>query len=212
VKSAALAPRTARVHDLQMLEWLLYHDSQLRLLLASVEAPVVDQLMLGFSGAGARGQVWIGLAALILVLRPWRAAGVWRTFLALGLTFLVNDIVVKPAVGRERPFVVVADVRVVGEQPETLSFPSGHAASSFAGAFALTRVWPAARLPLWALAVLIAFSRIYIGVHYPLDVMFGALVGVGCAYLVLGRATCYIDDPHAVIAACRGSSVGRARD
>jgi undecaprenyl-diphosphatase len=76
--------------------------------------------------------------------------------------------------------------------PRTYSFPSGHAASTFGAAFAVSRMWPSGRALWWIIAVLIGYSRIYLGHHYPLDVFGGALVGIGTALWVLGgfhRAT-----------------------
>jgi len=65
--------------------------------------------------------------------------------------------------------------------PATYSFPSGHATVSFACAAVLALAVPRLRVPLYALAALIAFSRVYVGVHYPFDVLGGALLGVGIA-------------------------------
>jgi undecaprenyl-diphosphatase len=114
-----------------MLDWLLSFDEAVRFALGSYESPVLDPLMLGLSLAGQRGMVWIVLAVLFAVVRPGLAAAAWRAGMALLVAFLVNDAVLKPAVGRDRPFTAMMDVRVLGERPGSLSFPSGHAASSF---------------------------------------------------------------------------------
>ncbi len=107
--------------------------------------------------------------------------------LALAITLGVNGQIMKPLVGRQRPFVAQpADARVIQQPPPTTaSFPSGHAAAAVAGAMSLGRVWPAARWALAALAALIAYSRIYVGVHYPTDVLAGLLLGAACVWLVL---------------------------
>lgn len=70
---------------------------------------------------------------------------------------------------------------MIDRRPVTYSFPSGHAASAVAGAITLSWVWPHGRLVLWPLATLVALSRIYVGVHYPLDVL-GGVLGVACAW------------------------------
>jgi undecaprenyl-diphosphatase len=71
------------------------------------------------------------------------------------------------------------------EVPTTSSFPSGHALSSFACAFVLTRLAPRLAAPAFALAALIAMSRVYVGVHYPLDILVGAVLGVVVAIALL---------------------------
>ena len=65
------------------------------------------------------------------------------------------------------------------------AFPSGHAALAFAGAVVLTRVLPAGRIVWWVLAAATAYSRVYLGVHYPLDVLAGAVVGAASGFAVL---------------------------
>ncbi|MEE8130891.1 MAG: phosphatase PAP2 family protein, partial [Vicinamibacterales bacterium] len=112
--------------------------------------------------------------------------GVWRLVLALLVTYGVVELVLKPTLARDRPPVAHAGVVVSTALPGSFSFPSGHAASAAAGAFALSRIWPSATPALWMLALLIGASRVYLGVHYPLDVVAGLLIGLGCAYVVTG--------------------------
>ena len=88
-------------------------------------------------------------------------------------------------VGRDRPPAIVLDPEPLMEVPTTSSFPSGHASSSFACALVLARFAPRLTIPLFVLAALIAVSRVYVGVHYPLDILAGAVLGTVLATALL---------------------------
>jgi undecaprenyl-diphosphatase len=89
----------------------------------------------------------------------------------------------KQAVGRERPYVERPDPEPLMDTHLDVAFPSGHASTSFAGATVLALSLPRLAVPLYALATLVALSRVYVGVHYPGDIVGGALLGatVGAA-------------------------------
>jgi undecaprenyl-diphosphatase len=148
--------------------------------------PWLDAVMTGVSWLGYFPGVWFIAAAAALVHAPWRAAA-FRMCLAVSLTYAVTSGVIKPLVARERPYVTVVGARTVEASPATgPSFPSGHASTAVAGALAGARVWPAAAPVLWAVATTMALSRVYVGVHFPSDIVAGALVGAACAFFVLG--------------------------
>jgi undecaprenyl-diphosphatase len=148
--------------------------------------PAADAVMLALTRLGYGAGVWFALALTAMAWRRHRAAAT-RTLLALGVVLAVNDQIVKPRVARPRPFLAdVAAARVVQQPPPTTpSFPSGHTASAVVGAMSLSRVWPMARPALWLLGAGIALSRVYVGVHYPSDILAGALLGLAVAWLVL---------------------------
>ncbi len=168
-----------------MLDTIAVADHLVRAWLTTYRAPWLDDLLLSASDVGARGFVWVVAAAILFVFPP-RRAGAWRLLLTVGLTYLVVDGVLKTLMWRPRPFDVLADAYLIAAKPTNSSFPSGHAASAVAGAIAASRVVPEARVVWVLLALLIAYSRIYVGVHFPLDVLAGALVGTACALFVLG--------------------------
>jgi undecaprenyl-diphosphatase len=140
--------------------------------------------MAALSTFGRGGVGWLVIGAALA------AAGklTVRTFLQLAasilLTTIVSDHIVKPWVGRARPFVTTPQVEVIGHPPGDASFPSGHSANAFASALVLARSIPRWKFAWWALAATIAYSRVYLGVHYPLDVAGGALIGLACSALI----------------------------
>ncbi len=170
-----------------MLNRLLQADLALRAWLTAHHSPVVDSLALALTLAGRRGMLFLALGLLLTVARKIPAAAFLQLVLAVALAGLAAEWIAKPLVARARPFDTSIDVRVVGDRPETFAFPSGHAATSFAGAYALSNVLPGwGRVVCWVLATLAALSRVYLGVHYPLDVIGGAVLGVACAAFALG--------------------------
>src|SRR5437763_12618749 len=120
--------------------------------------------------AGTYGALWLGLAAVaaLLVRRP--QLFVW-TLVADGVGELAAD-ALKGAIPRARPH-----VHALVARPHTHSFPSGHATTSFACATVLAWALPRFRVPILVLAAAVAWSRVYVGVHYPLDVLAGAVLG-----------------------------------
>jgi undecaprenyl-diphosphatase len=195
-----------------MLERLLLLDAAARLWATTHHAGWADFVMAGLSLAGQGGLVWVVIGATAAGRRPNLRPLLWQAMLAVALAHVTVDLVLKPSIARSRPFEAILDARVVGARPTTYSFPSGHAASAVAGAFVTTLMVPQARALLWALAALIALSRVYVGVHYPLDVLVGALVGLAVGVFVTGGRAWYIQAPSAAQDQWRGSSVGRAPD
>jgi undecaprenyl-diphosphatase len=158
----------------------------------------IDQVMLVASAIGAKGAVWIVLGLITWAVAPAKRMKVWRLLLALGLAGLTTDAIIKPLIGRARPFVDHVEYREIGVRPDTPSFPSGHAATAAAGALAFARIWPAAAIPAWTAAALIAVSRVALGVHFPSDVLAGFLLGALLARFVCARAP---DPPLVPVAA-----------
>jgi len=151
----------------------------------------LDLTLAALSAAARGGVLWMVLGALTALVRPSRWPAFVQLLLAIGLAALLADAILKPVVDRQRPFETQTEVRTVGGKPTSRSFPSGHAATSFAGAFVLSLMVPGAGIPIWILAAIVAFSRVYLGMHYPLDVIGGALVGLAAAAFVVGGTRWY---------------------
>lgn len=127
---------------------------------------------------GDGGIFWIALALILLIPKRTRRAGVSALF-AMGIGALITNVAVKNIVARIRPYDTVTKLILLIERQHSFSFPSGHTCASFAAACALYRTLPRKwGIACIVLAVLIAFSRLYVGVHYPSDVLGGAAVGI----------------------------------
>ena len=141
-------------------------------------------LMRAFTVAGTAGALWGVIAALAFLvtgldpshrLIPWAAVAVSWT-VAEGAKFLFN---------RARPFISNTEIAPLIKTPSSSSFPSGHSATAAAGAITLSAVYPSFAPALLLSGFLVALSRIYLGVHYPFDVLAGLLLGTATAAVVL---------------------------
>lgn len=144
----------------------------------------LDKLIPIITALGNLGLVWI-VISLYLIKRGLYKIDGFMVLSALVLTTTVGEGIIKHLIRRGRPFVAEQNGDLLIAKPITYSFPSGHTASSFAaaGIFILTNN------PLFIyvtmLAVLIAFSRLYLNVHYPTDVVSGIVLGLICSNVIV---------------------------
>lgn len=131
---------------------------------------------------GNGGAIWILLTLLVLAIPQTRRTGCMMAAALLG-TLIINNILLKNLVARTRPYDVIEGLTYLVRRPVDLSFPSGHAGCAFAAACIMFRKLPGRYgIPALALAILIAFSRLYVGVHYPSDVLFGVVSGIANSF------------------------------
>lgn len=139
----------------------------------------------GITTLGNAGIVWIILSVALIIPKKTRRLGI-TCGLALLFSLLFNNIIIKNLVARPRPFVSIPDLVLLVKKPGEFSFPSGHTASSFAAATVMVcRCKKSVGIAALVLATMIAFSRLYLGCHYPLDVLGGLVLGVICGALAL---------------------------
>lgn len=143
---------------------------------------LLDALMPGVTALSNGGALWIISTALLLLRPETRRSGAVMALSLMLEAFLCNRLL-KPLVARPRPFSADPSAALLIERPGGYSFPSGHTGASFAAAAALyfegNRLWR----PATVLAGLIGFSRMYLFVHYPSDVLAGALLGILTGWL-----------------------------
>jgi len=140
--------------------------------------PITDALALTLSGVGAGGIIWFLLGLWLFVREKKKDTFFLLSLLIAGsLSWLIVNIIFKPLISRPRPPLDYLGGILVGNLLSDFSFPSGHATIAWAMAVILSRYEPRWRGWFYLLAVLISFSRIYLGVHYPLDVVGGAFLG-----------------------------------
>jgi undecaprenyl-diphosphatase len=161
-------------------------DARLYLAINCVPHPRwLDRLAQGITVVTTGGALWVfGLliADLLGIPKSWRAVKILLPSL-VGATWIV-EYPIKAFVRRRRPFIDIVRGLVVGKKPGSWSFPSGHTASSFASAWILTTIWPRSGPVFFVLASCVGLSRIYVGAHYPGDVLSGAFCGASLAELI----------------------------
>lgn len=145
---------------------------------------IFDQLFPVITSLGNGGAIWIFLSIALLLSREHKHIG-FLTLSALFLGAVVGNIALKNIIQRARPFTAIDGIELLISAPLDYSFPSGHTLSSFAAASIIAYKFPRFSIPILTLAVLIAFSRLYLFVHYPFDVLCGAVLGIVCAKVVL---------------------------
>lgn len=153
--------------EIQILDWI-----------QNLHGPVGDAFWPLVTRLGDAGTIWILLAVVLLIIPRTRKSGAVLA-VALCVDLVLCNRILKPVIARVRPFDVNTAVSLLIPKPGDFSFPSGHTAASFTAAAALyfageKKLWK----PALALASLIAFSRLYLYVHYPTDILGGMAVGV----------------------------------
>lgn len=151
---------------------------------------VLDRFFLSVTKiAGSYGQLWLIVAVVLLVFKKTRRAGV-AVLLAYASVFLMGQLVLKNLISRPRPCQIDLDFALLVSRPSSSSFPSTHSAWAFGAATAIFMQHRKTGVAAFIAAALIAFSRLYMFLHYPTDVLAGIVLGIALgalAHWIVGR-------------------------
>ncbi len=168
-----------------------FESSFLVELYQKVGNPILDKIFTAISFLGNSGCFFILLALVLVIFKKTRKMGILMA-VAMIFDLLIVNICIKPIVQRIRPYEWnAALVPVLSKLPTDFSFPSGHSAVAFAATGSIRRTDSRVYIAMLAISVAIAFSRLYVGVHYPTDVLAGVVIGSACgalSRLVVGKA------------------------
>lgn len=162
----------------QILNTLLNIDGQILLFIQNhlrfeQITPVVEVI----THLADKGLLWIVITIILLIPKKTRRVGV-ISFLALAGSYCITNLFLKNYVARIRPYEVIDGLNCLIAKADDWSFPSGHASASFACAVAIYKSRPKLLgIACMIMAFLISFSRLYVGIHYPSDVICGAIIG-----------------------------------
>ena len=167
------------IHDL-----IMWEQEMLLWIQNNIRNDVLTPVMVGITTLGNGGAVWLLFSIGLLFHKKTRQVGI-LSLCALGMSFIINNVMLKNLVARSRPCDVINGLNCLIQRPKDFSFPSGHTGSSFASGVVLFLGLPKKYSFLFLiLAGLIGFSRLYVGVHYPSDVFGGAVIGIVIAISV----------------------------
>ena len=169
--------------DLPILDWIQ----------ANLQSGLMDTIMPIITLFGEGGIFWIAWAVLLILIPKTRKIGLGMGF-ALILGLLVCNVTLKPLVGRPRPYDFQlsefgVNIKLLIEAQHDFSFPSGHTIASFEAATVLLKNSKKMGIPAMIIAILVSFSRLYLYVHYPTDVLVSVVLGILFAFIGDALAT-----------------------
>ena len=169
-----------------MLDAIINFDTESLLWIQeTLRFPFLNPVMIFITSIGNYAFVWIVISVSLVIPQKTRKIGI-MSLVALLVSFLLNNLILKDVVGRIRPYEVISGLELLVNPATDLSFPSGHAGNSFAVAVVLFQKLPRKYgIPALVLASLIGISRLYIGIHYPTDVLAGAVIGTLIAIFIV---------------------------
>ncbi|MGL5615220.1 MAG: phosphatase PAP2 family protein [Sarcina sp.] len=149
-----------------------------------IQNPYLNPIMVFITNLGDMGFIWILISVILLFIKKFRIVGILM-LCSLALNTILGEGLLKNLIQRPRPFNTLPGLHLLITAPQSFSFPSGHTSSAFACAIILGYYIRKSLIPSLILAFLIGFSRVYLTVHYPSDVLAGMLLGIFSAFITI---------------------------
>lgn len=158
-------------------------DFSILYFIQSIRTDFLDNFMLVLTKiAGSYGQIWLCVAVLLLIFKKTRKAGI-AVLLSYGFVYLFGQMVLKDLIARPRPCHIDETIALLIDRPSSFSCPSTHSAWAFGAATAIVCFSKKIGIPAFVVAAIIGFSRLYLFVHFPTDVLAGIALGVLCGLI-----------------------------
>jgi len=149
-----------------------------------MHVPILDKVMIAITTLGNKGFIWIVMALFLTARKRTRLVGI-AALAALLLTTIMGEGILKHLVCRPRPYMDYPEIQPLVEKLTSYSFPSGHTGSSFTASWVFGRYLKKQAAYFWILAAAMGFSRLYLFMHYPSDILAGAVLGILCAMIIV---------------------------
>ena len=173
---------------------MLWEYNFLDAIQAVFSCDLMDSVMVFITTLSNGGAIWICVALILLLIPKYRRWGL-TLGIVLAIGAISNSLILKPLIARPRPFEVFEMMQLLIPAPTDFSFMSGHTLASVSSATVLTRMDKRVGIPATVLAILTAFSLLYLYVHFPTDVLAGAIFGIILAQVFV-RIICKKEDEH----------------
>lgn len=158
-------------------------DFQILYLINNIHNNILDKIMITLTNLGDAGIIWIIIAIILLFIKKTRKCGILM-MISMILGLIIGNGILKNLIQRQRPCWIDTNILLLIPNPTDFSFPSGHTLASFEASIMIllhSKKWG---IPAIILSILIAFSRMYLFVHFPTDILGGAILGTTISILV----------------------------
>ncbi len=165
-------------------------DFNILYLIDKLHNPFLDRIMIFITHLGDSGIFWIILALVLIYFKKTRKCGI-HVIIALLIGVIIGNLLIKNIVARNRPCWIDESISLLIKNPDDYSFPSGHTLASFIASTMIFLHYKKWGIPCLILATLIAFSRLYLFVHFPTDVLAGIIIGT-----IISASVFYLSDKY----------------